>query len=143
MSDDCIFCQIVAGEIPAHVVRETDTTLAFLDVNPLAPGHTLVVPKDHYERLSDAPSDVAADVFHEVYELVPRVESVVDADATTVGINDGAAAGQEVPHVHAHVVPRFEGDGGGPIHAVAGERPDLSDEEFEEIAEGISASHRT
>ncbi|WP_101295210.1 HIT family protein [Halegenticoccus soli] len=142
MSDDCIFCKIVAGDIPANVVRETDATLAFLDVNPLAPGHTLVVPKDHYERLGDMPSDVATEVFHEVYELVPRVESVVDADATTVGINDGEAAGQEVPHVHAHIVPRFEGDGGGPIHAVAGERPDLSDDDLTDLAAEISATHR-
>jgi histidine triad (HIT) family protein len=140
MSEDCIFCAIVAGDIPGRVVRETETTLAFLDVNPLAPGHTLVVPKDHHARLADLPDDVAADVFREVHELVPRVEAAVDADATTVGINDGEAAGQEVPHVHAHIVPRFDGDGGHPIHAVAGDRPDLSDGEMDEIEAAIEGN---
>jgi diadenosine tetraphosphate (Ap4A) HIT family hydrolase/MinD-like ATPase involved in chromosome partitioning or flagellar assembly len=138
MSEDCIFCRIVDGDIPARLVRETDTTLAFLDANPLARGHTLVIPKAHHARLSDLPNDVAGNLFGEVHELVPRIESVVDADATTVGINDGEAAGQEVPHVHAHIVPRFDGDGGGPIHAVAGERPSLSDDELDDLAHAKS-----
>ncbi|MFB6161426.1 MAG: HIT family protein [Haloferacaceae archaeon] len=139
MSDDCIFCAIAAGDAPARVVRETETTVAFLDANPLAPGHTLVVPKAHHERVGGMDADLAADVFAEVYELVPRAEHAVDADATTVGINDGRAAGQEVPHVHAHVVPRFEGDGGGPIHAAAGTRPDLSGDDLDDIAGRIRA----
>jgi histidine triad (HIT) family protein len=84
------------------------------------------------------PDDDAADVWAAVQELVPRVEAAVDADAVTVGVNDGAAAGQEVPHAHVHVVPRFEGDGGGPIHAVAGDRPDLSEDELDGIAAEIS-----
>ncbi|SEO55912.1 histidine triad (HIT) family protein [Halogranum amylolyticum] len=140
MSEDCIFCAIVDGDIPGRIVRETETTLAFLDANPLAPGHTLVIPKDHHARLDDLPDDVAADIFRDVHELVSRVEDAVDADATTVGINDGEAAGQEVPHVHAHIVPRFDGDGGHPIHAVAGDRPDLSDEELDEIEAAIAES---
>jgi histidine triad (HIT) family protein len=138
MSDDCIFCTIAAGDIPARMVHETETTLAFLDANPLAPGHALVVPKEHYERVGDMPADVAADVFEAVYDLSPEVEEAVDADAANIGVNDGAAAGQEVPHVHVHIVPRFEGDGGKPIHAVAGRRPDLSDDELDEIAREIS-----
>jgi histidine triad (HIT) family protein len=134
VSEPTIFEQIVAGDIPARVVYETDTTIAFLDANPLAPGHTLVVPKEAHERLRDLPDDAAADLWAAVDELAPRVEDAVDADALTVGVNDGAAAGQEVPHVHVHLVPRFDGDGGGPIHGVAGSRPDLSDEELDDIA---------
>jgi len=65
------------------------------------------------------------------------VEDAVDADASTVAFNNGEAAGQEVPHVHGHVIPRFEGDGGGPIHAVAGSRPDLDDDELDDIAARI------
>jgi histidine triad (HIT) family protein len=138
MSDDpTIFERIIAGEIPARIVHETDTVAAFLDANPLAPGHTLVVPKAPYARLSDIPDDEAAAVWAAVQELVPQVEAAVDADATTVGVNDGAAAGQEVPHAHVHIVPRFEGDGGGPIHAAAGARPDLSDDELDDIAAAI------
>ncbi|ADQ65697.1 hit family hydrolase, diadenosine tetraphosphate hydrolase [Halogeometricum borinquense DSM 11551] len=137
MGEPTIFEQIAAGDIPARIVYETDTVLAFLDANPLAPGHTLVVPKEAHERLRDLPDDVATDLWAAVDELTPRVEDAVDADALTVGVNDGEAAGQEVPHVHVHLVPRFDGDGGGPIHAVAGSRPDLSDEELDDIAERI------
>ncbi|RDI71641.1 HIT family protein [Halopelagius longus] len=139
MSDDeTIFEKIVAREIPARIVYETDSVLAFLDANPLAPGHTLVVPKEAYERVGEMPDDVASEVFAAVHELTPKVEDAADADAVTVGVNDGEAAGQEVPHVHVHLVPRFDGDGGGPIHAVTGERPDLSEEELDAIADEIS-----
>ncbi|MFB6154339.1 MAG: HIT family protein [Haloferacaceae archaeon] len=135
---DCIFCGIVDGDVPSRTVYEDDTVVAFLDANPLARGHTLVVPKAHHERLNDAPVGVTADLFRAVRELVPRVESAVDVDATTVGVNNGRAAGQEVPHLHVHVVPRFDGDGGGPIHAVAGARPDLTDAELDEVATAIT-----
>ncbi|MFA9502806.1 HIT family protein [Natrinema sp. H-ect1] len=135
-----IFSQIVAGEIPARIVYEDETTIAFLDANPLAPGHTLVIPKDEYERLNDVPDDVATDLYETVHHMVPVVEDAVDADATTVAFNNGEEAGQEVPHVHCHIVPRFEGDGGGPIHAVAGDRPDLDDDELDDIAADIEAS---
>ena len=139
MSDDCIFCAIVDGDIPARAVRETDHTVAFLDANPLAAGHTLVIPRDHHERLADVPDDVAATLFSEVKQLTSRIETAVDADGLNVGINDGSAAGQEVPHVHVHLVPRFDGVGGAPIHAVAGDRPDLSDAELDEIADAIES----
>ena len=132
-----IFSQIVDGEIPARVVYEDETTFAFLDANPLAPGHTLVIPKDEYERLNDVPDDVAADLYATIHQLVPAVEAAVDAEATTVAFNNGEAAGQEVPHVHCHIVPRWTDDGGGPIHAVAGTPPDLTDDELDEIASEI------
>ena len=135
---DCVFCGIVAGDIPGRVVGENDGAVAFLDANPMAPGHTLVVPRDHRERLADLSGDESGDVFDLVYDLASRIEAAVDADGATVGLNDGPAAGQEVPHVHAHVIPRFDGDGGGPIHVAAGSRPDLSDEELDEIAADIS-----
>lgn len=137
-SDDCIFCRIVDGEIPARTVHEDETTLAFLDANPLSRGHTLVIPKAHHERLQDIPDDLAADVFATLHGLVGPIERAVDADAATVAFNNGEAAGQEVPHAHGHVIPRFEDDGGGPIHGIVGERPELSDEELDDIAAAIS-----
>ena len=137
---DCIFCAIADGDIPGRIVHETEHSLSFLDVNPLAPGHTLVVPKDHYARLDDLPDEISTDLFRTVDELVPRVEDAVDADASNVGINNGPAAGQEVEHVHVHIVPRFEDDGGNPIHAVAGDVPNLSDDEFDDIEAAISES---
>ncbi|EFW93592.1 histidine triad protein [Haladaptatus paucihalophilus DX253] len=137
MPNDCIFCQIVAGDIPSKTVYEDESVLAFLDVNPLAPGHTLVISKDHHETLDDLPDDAAADLFSVLHGLTPAVETAVDADASNVAFNNGGAAGQEVPHVHGHIIPRFDGDGGHPIHAIAGDRPDLSDEELDAIADDI------
>ena len=134
MSEDCIFCGIVAGEIPGRTVYEDEDVLAFLDANPLAPGHTLVIPKTHHERLNDMDDGLAGSVLGTLNALVPVVEDAVDAPATTVAFNNGPEAGQEVPHVHGHIVPRFDGDGGGPIHTVAGDRPDLSEDELDDIA---------
>jgi len=143
MSEDCIFCSIVDGDIPARTVYEDADVLAFLDANPLAPGHTLVIPKDHHAKLADVPPEPGEMLFAAIHYLTPHVEAVVDADATTVGFNNGEAAGQEVPHVHGHIIPRFEGDGGSPIHAVAGDRPDLSDDELDDIATEISEAAGT
>lgn len=134
MSEDCIFCSIIEGDIPGRIVHETDDAVAFLDANPLARGHTLVVPKEHHERLDDVPGEEATGLYSALHDVVPAVENAVDAPATTVAFNNGESAGQEVPHVHAHVVPRFEGDGGGPVHSMFGARPELSDGELDDIA---------
>jgi histidine triad (HIT) family protein len=140
MPQGCIFCRIIEGEAPARVVYEDEDTIAFLDVNPLSEGHTLVVPKDHYETLTDLPAEDGAALFEAIHRLTPEIEAAVDADASTVGFNNGVAAGQEIDHVHGHIVPRFEKDGGRPIHAVAGRNPTLSDDELDEIAADIEAT---
>ncbi|MXR51659.1 HIT domain-containing protein [Halovenus sp. WSH3] len=140
MSDDkTIFEQIVDGEIPSFTVYEDETTYAFLDANPLAPGHTLVIPKHPYERLNDMPADEAGDVFGVISELAPAVEAAVGADASTVAVNNGEEAGQEVPHVHWHIIPRFADDSVGPIHRLF-DGADLDDDEMEEIAAEIRAN---
>lgn len=140
MPEGCIFCRIIEEEAPARVVYEDEDTMAFLDVNPLSEGHTLVVPKEHYETLTDLPESAGEKLMDSVLRLTPEIEAAVDADASTVGFNNGVAAGQEIDHVHGHIVPRFENDGGRPIHAVAGRNPGLSDEELDEIAEDISST---
>jgi histidine triad (HIT) family protein len=137
MSNDCPFCGIVAGEIPGRIVFENDDVTAFLDANPLAPGHTLVVPNDHHERLSDLPEELAREVFAALHRLTPAIEAAADADGSNVAFNNGPAAGQEVPHLHGHIIPRFDDDGGAPIHAIAGGRPDLDDEDLDAIADRI------
>lgn len=139
MSEDCVFCGIVEGAIPSFDVYEDGAVYAFLDANPLARGHTLVIPKAHHERIQDLPTADADAVFGALSALVGPVEEAVTADASTVAFNNGPAAGQEVPHVHGHVIPRFEDDGGAPIHAIAGERPALSDDELDAIAADIRA----
>jgi histidine triad (HIT) family protein len=122
----CIFCRIVAKEIPAEVVAEDDRTLAFLDVSPLADGHVLVVPRAHTALLEDlAPEDSRA-LFASVARLAGAAREAVGAEGTTIGINNGPATGQTVPHVHVHVVPRRADDGGGSVHTVFRPRPSRS-----------------
>jgi histidine triad (HIT) family protein len=139
MSGDCIFCSIVDGEIPSHTVYEDDTVLAFLDANPLARGHTLVIPKAHHSQLQELPDGDATGLHEVLHDLVGTVEEAVDAEGSNVGLNNGPASGQEIPHVHYHIVPRFEGDGGNPIHAVGGTAPDLDDDELAVVAADIAS----
>ena len=140
MSEETLFTQIVDGEIPSYTVYEDETTYAFLDVNPLAPGHTLVIPKTPYRRLNDMPAEEAASLFSVLGEIVSAVEQAVDAPASTIAINNGEAAGQEVPHLHIHIVPQFANQTPRPIHALFS-GADLDDEELEQIAERIRQNH--
>jgi histidine triad (HIT) family protein len=133
----CIFCRIVAGEVPSHKVHEDDWTLAFLDAFPLARGHVLVVPKRHAPLLDDLSEDESSRLFEVVRILSPRARDAVGATATTIAMNNGSASGQEVPHLHVHIVPRKEGDGGGPIHAIMRARPQVPKEEMSSIAAAI------
>jgi histidine triad (HIT) family protein len=136
---DCIFCSIVDGDIPSETVYEDETVVAFLDANPLARGHTLVIPKAHHERVNDLPAALAGDLFETVQRLTGRVERAVDASATTIAVNNGPVAGQEVPHVHVHVVPRFEDDDAGPVHALFGNRPEADADDLAAVAAAITA----
>ncbi len=138
-NEKTIFERIIDGEIPSYTVYEDETTYAFLDANPLAPGHTLVIPKEPYERVNDMPPELVGDVFSVAGEIATAVERAVDAPATTLAINNGEEAGQEVPHVHLHVVPQFEDGDSRPIHTLF-DGADLADEEMEEIAESIRSN---
>ncbi|MEV0962272.1 histidine triad nucleotide-binding protein [Streptomyces sp. NPDC049910] len=102
---DCLFCKIVSGEVPATVVRETETTLAFRDINPQAPTHVLVIPKVHYPdaaTLAGAEPGIAADILREAAEVAATDK--VDASGFRIVFNTGAGAGQTVFHTHAHVL---------------------------------------
>lgn len=131
----CIFCKIVAGQIPARIVRQNEKAVAFLDAFPLAVGHTLVVPKAHYQKVQDmAPADSGA-VFQLVHEITGRVESASGTHASTIAIHNGREAGQEVAHMHVHIIPRKQGDGAGPVHSMFKNRPKLSAQEMDALAE--------
>lgn len=106
----CIFCQIIAGEIPSHKVHEDDATLAFLDIHPAARGHTLVIPKEHAaDLLSATPGSLEAAV--RTSQTVARIlHTALQADGISIVQNNGSAAGQDVFHYHVHVIPRWEGD---------------------------------
>lgn len=140
MADDCLFCKIVAGTIPSHKVYDDDASFAFLDIHPLAVGHTLVVPKKHAVRFEDLDSESAARLWKAVHKLTPWVLQATGAKATTIAVNNGKEAGQEVPHVHVHLVPRRPGDGGGPIHALDWKRPAVGPDELRSLAEKVRRS---
>lgn len=114
----CIFCRIVAGEVKAELVAREPGTVAFLDVSPLADGHVLVVPEVHVARVEDLEEEAAAALFRAVTRLAGPVRIAVGAAGMTIGINDGDATGQTVPHVHVHIVPRWEGDGASSVHGI-------------------------
>ncbi len=108
---ECVFCEIVAGRIPCTQVYENDKVLAFLDVGPISDGHTLVIPKAHYDRLHHCPTEVLAEVAKVVGLLAHPVAEAVGADGYNVLSNNAPAAGQVVEHLHVHIIPRKSGDG--------------------------------
>ncbi len=107
--DDCTFCAIVAGRLPAHVVLDDGVAMAFLDVRPLFPGHTLVVPREHHVTLTDLPPDQVEPLFGRVRRLTRAVERGMGAAGSFVAMNN--VVSQSVPHLHVHVVPRNRKDG--------------------------------
>jgi histidine triad (HIT) family protein len=108
---DCLFCRIVSGEVPATVVLDNERHLAFMDIRPTNPGHLLVVPKQHHACLAEMPDEVIGPLFEEAARLGRAVSKVTAAPGFNVIVNNGAAAGQVIFHTHVHVIPRFEGDG--------------------------------
>ncbi len=131
-----MFCRIIGGEIISHKVYENERTLAFLDIHPSTPGHTLIVPKAHIARVEDLSDGDAEALFGTLHKIVGGIQEAVGAPASTIGVNNGRESGQEIPHVHIHVIPRSRGDRGGIIQGIArGHRPD--NDEMIEIAEKI------
>jgi histidine triad (HIT) family protein len=109
--NDCLFCKIVAGEIPSSKVYEDEHTYAFLDINPTNIGHTLVIPKKHYENIYDLPQEDLHYVMSTVKKLALPIQTALKADGVNVIQNNGSAAGQIIFHSHTHIIPRFENDG--------------------------------
>ncbi|MFC1453091.1 HIT family protein [Verrucomicrobiota bacterium] len=113
MQEDCIFCRIVGGELPCIKVYEDEDIVAFLDIAPVAKGHTLVIPKAHHNPITHTPDEV----LHKLVSVVRKIAGAqiegMNADGVNVTQANGNAAGQIVPHVHFHVIPRFRADGQG------------------------------
>ena len=107
---DCIFCKIVGGQVPAEKIIEDDACLAFLDIGPLAEGHVLLIPREHYVTVDEMPAEAAGAMLRHVPALVRAVQLATDAAGVNVLQNNGKVAHQEVPHVHFHVIPRKAGD---------------------------------
>lgn len=115
---DCLFCKIARKEIPAEVVYEDEAAMAIADIHPRAPGHVFVIPKQHCANFTEMPDELIAPVFAAVKKTAMLLKDKVKADGMTIGINQGRASGQEVDHLHIHILPRFMGDGGGSIQSV-------------------------
>lgn len=111
MSDECVFCKIIKGEIPCTKVYEDDNVLAFLDISPINKGHTLVIPKEHHETLLDMPEELICSVSKAVKKISKAVKEGMESEGFNVLQSNFKAAGQEVPHYHIHIIPRLENDG--------------------------------
>jgi len=131
----CLFCQIIEGKMPSYVVYEDEHTLAFLDIAPVADGHVLLIPKHHEQFVERLPEEVYNALFDSLKKLIKPVQTAFDAPASNIGINNGPNAGQIIPHVHIHIIPRPR-EGRGVFSGVNRFKP-RSKEYFEEIAEKI------
>ena len=107
----CIFCDIVRGAAEVSICYEDSLAIAFMDIQPVNPGHVLVVPRDHYETLQDVPRAVGMHLYQVVTQLIGPVQTVSGAPDMNIVVNSGAAAGQDVNHFHIHLIPRRDGDG--------------------------------
>ncbi len=108
---DCIFCQIVAGKIPCHKLYEDEQVISFLDIFPAGHGHSLIVPKTHYANLQEAPAEVLGQVMLVSRKMSAALTSALKTEAFNLFLNDGEVAGQKIPHLHFHILPRYPQDG--------------------------------
>ncbi len=135
---DCVFCRIVAGELPAAMVAEDEVTIAFMDINPINEGHLLVIPREHHESIATIPGDVVSHMTLIAQWLTAALRaSPVRTEGVNLYLADGAAAGQEVPHAHIHVIPRWRRDG---FRFNVSRPPTPTHEQLEEMAAQIRAA---
>jgi len=135
---DCVFCKIAKREIPSKIITESKNSVAFLDAFPLTRGHTLVIPKHHYEKIQDMTDNDNIDLFDMLHKVISKVDKITGS--TLLAIHNGKESGQEIPHVHIHLIPRQLDDLAGPVHSMFKNRPKLSDEELEELCTKIKNS---
>src|ERR1044072_8817435 len=136
MTDECLFCRILSGELPATVVNEDENAVAFLDHRPLFPGHTLLVPREHVETLGELPTKLVGPYFEAAQLLSSAVESAMEAEGTFVAMNNRVS--QSVPHLHVHIVPRRKKDG---LKGFFWPRTKYkADEEMEEVKKKITTA---
>jgi len=117
---------------------ETENSIAFLDAFPVSRGHTLVIPKNHYEKVQDMTNNDNNDLFDTVHKVISKVDKLTGS--TLLAIHNGKDSGQEIPHVHVHLIPRESDDQAGPVHSMFKNRPKLSDEELDKLCAKIKSS---
>lgn len=131
--ENCIFCKIIRGEIPNYTVYQDDHCLAFLDIHPVTKGHVVVIPKVHAETLLDLNDESIKEFFVGVKRTQERIQTILSPDGFNVGWNHGDAGGQAVKHLHVHILPRWNGDGGGSMHSVVKKESDVSVEDLAKL----------
>lgn len=131
---NCLFCEIISGEIPCEKVYEDDVVLAFLDIHPVNIGHTLVIPKIHYTNLYETPDEALAHMAVIIKKLSIAIKGSLNADGINIEMNNDASAGQIIFHTHLHIIPRFSGDGFTHWHGARG----YKEGEATEVAQKIS-----
>src|ERR687883_314341 len=119
----CIFCKIADGKVKARVISQSNKAMSFLDSMPLSLGHTLVIPKSHYQKVQEMSREYSSEVFDLLWQVSLAVEKAAGANASIIAVHNGREAGQEVPHVHVHIIPRNADDGAVPIHTMFKKRP--------------------
>jgi histidine triad (HIT) family protein len=134
--EDCLFCSIASGAVPALLLGKNDGAVAFLDIHPCAKGHTVVIPRVHAETIAALPTNAIPPLFSMVQQMVRTLTSTLHPDGFTIGVNHGREAGQAVMHLHVHVIPRWHGDGGGSVHTVVRH---ASDESLDAVYQQIMA----
>lgn len=135
--EDCIFCKIARREIPATVIYNDQNILAFMDLNPIIKGHALVIPKKHYDPITATPDDLLAEMMAVAKKIAAAQEKGLRAEGINIVQNNGTCAGQAVPHIHIHVIPRFGDDG---HHWNWNAKEYSSGEEMETFAKQIQAA---
>ena len=132
---DCIFCKIAKKEIPSKIIMETEKSMVLLDAFPVSRGHTLVIPRNHYERVQDMKESDSIDLFNTVRDVISKVDKITGS--TLLAIHNGKDSGQEIPHVHIHLIPRKLSDQAGPVHSMFKDKPKFSDKELDELCNEI------
>ena len=132
---NCIFCDILEGKKDGHFLYEDDFHVSFLDRYPIDVGHSLVIPKKHHEKIQDLSPEENTDLFLAIQKVISKVDKLTGA--TLVAIHNGKDAGQEIPHVHIHLVPRSNEDSGGPIHSMFDSNLSLTEQETQEVFEKL------
>lgn len=137
MNSKCIFCEILLGNLPSNIIVQDEKAIAFLDAFPLTKGHTLVIPKMHFSKVQDMTEEYGSALIRLMLRLVDPIEKAAHVSSSTIAIHNGKEAGQEVDHVHVHIIPRTVHDGAGPIHSMFVKRPQISSIDMNQMALAI------
>ena len=128
----CIFCDIIGGKLPSHVIYDDDDCLVILDKYPIDNGHSLIITRQHYEKITDMNTDCVSRLFSKVPKIINAIIKATGADAFSIAQNNGKAAKQIIPHVHIHLIPRYDATG-----TLWTKRKIMSDNELRQLAEKI------